>query len=869
MTLPGVSAVHKRARSGDRKTRTSVKAVDALARVLITLGGIGTIVAVSLVCVFLVWVVVPLFLAPSLPLAASYDAPPAASDEAPLSLRIDEYVTMSWSYHRDGTLRKRRLDDGTLMAIERPFPDVPTAWSIALRDGHVGFAFRDGTIRLGKVDFGTRFLSRGQVPPELHDLPVGGRAVLEGGVVERTSEQQYREQRLSVRLEQPLPAQADSPILLFDQSVREAGPAVVTLSADGILRIHQVTRVRNILTGEETTRLAGGSIPIDMPPGGAWPRWLLLSGLGDATYVVWEDGMTLRYDTRQRARPVLAETLDLVPERGERLTAVDFLIGKTSLVTGDTLGRVRTWFRVKPDGATTPDGSVLVTAHDLSATGPPVTTLAASSRTRMLAAGFAGGGVELYHVTSNRVLAGGRIENGPAAVAALALAPRDDALFATSGSRFALWRVEAPHPESSWASIFQPVWYEGFLEPAHVWQSSSGTDDFEPKYGLYPLVFGTVKATFYSMLFGLPLAILAAIYTSEFMHPRAKAVVKPTVEMMASLPSVVLGFLAALVIAPYVEDVVPEILLAIFAVPFTFLLGAHLWQLLPTRTATRYQEARLWLIVLAFPAGVWLAFQLGRPVERWLYAGDIRAWLDGQAGSGVGGWMILLLPLSAALVAFGVSRWVSPRFRRRGAGAPSSTVALLDLGKLLLATAATLAVTLLLSRILTGMGWDPRGSFVGTYVQRNALVVGFIMGFAIIPIIYTISEDALSAVPEHLRAASLGAGATPWQTAFRIIVPTAMSGLFSAAMVGLGRAVGETMIVLMAAGNTPLMDWNIFNGFRTLSANIAVELPEAVRNSTHYRMLFLAALSLFAMTFIVNTVAEVVRLRFRRRAYQL
>ena len=96
-----------------------------------------------------------------------------------------------------------------------------------------------------------------------------------------------------------------------------------------------------------------------------------------------------------------------------------------------------------------------------------------------------------------------------------------------------------------------------------------------------------------------------------------------------------------------------------------------------------------------------------------------------------------------------------------------------------------------------------------------------------------------------------------------------MSGLFSAVMVGLGRAVGETMIVLMAAGNTPVLDWNIFNGFRTLSANIAVELPEAVRGGTHYRTLFLAALVLFAMTFVLNTAAEVVRQRFRKRAAQL
>jgi phosphate transport system permease protein len=182
---------------------------------------------------------------------------------------------------------------------------------------------------------------------------------------------------------------------------------------------------------------------------------------------------------------------------------------------------------------------------------------------------------------------------------------------------------------------------------------------------------------------------------------------------------------------------------------------------------------------------------------------------------------------------------------------------------------ASLLLALAGAWCLSALGFDPRGSLVGTYVQRNALVVGFVMGFAIIPIIYTLSEDALSSVPSHLRLASLGCGATPWQTAVRVIIPTAMSGLFSAVMIGLGRAVGETMIVLMAAGNTPVMDMNVFSGFRTLSANIATELPEAVVDSTHYRMLFLAALTLFAITFLVNTAAELVRQRFRKRAFLL
>jgi phosphate transport system permease protein len=191
------------------------------------------------------------------------------------------------------------------------------------------------------------------------------------------------------------------------------------------------------------------------------------------------------------------------------------------------------------------------------------------------------------------------------------------------------------------------------------------------------------------------------------------------------------------------------------------------------------------------------------------------------------------------------------------------------LARFLAGAAATVVLAGVAGAALAAAGLDVRGTVVGTYVQRNAMVVGFVMGFAIIPIIYTISEDALSSVPEHLRAGSLALGATRWQTAVRIVVPTATSGLFSALMIGLGRAVGETMIVLMAAGNTPVLEWNVFNGLRTLSANIAVELPEAVRNSTHYRTLFLAALCLFAMTFTLNTVAEMIRLRFRKRAYQL
>jgi phosphate transport system permease protein len=253
-------------------------------------------------------------------------------------------------------------------------------------------------------------------------------------------------------------------------------------------------------------------------------------------------------------------------------------------------------------------------------------------------------------------------------------------------------------------------------------------------------------------------------------------------------------------------------------------------------------------------------------IESTWFGGDIRRWLDGGPGGATGGWLILLLPVSVLVVVVAFSYLVAPWLRSISAQWSRRQCALIDIAKVGAMTAITLLLAWGAAKLLGGgAGIDSRGGVLDTYAQRNALIVGFVMGFAVVPIIYTLAEDALSSVPKQLREGSLGAGATPWQTAWRIVIPTAMSGLFGALMVGLGRAVGETMIVLMAAGNTPIMDWNMFNGFRTLSANIAVELPEAVKNDTHYRALFLAALVLFAMTFLINTFAEYMRRIFRKR----
>jgi phosphate transport system permease protein len=377
-----------------------------------------------------------------------------------------------------------------------------------------------------------------------------------------------------------------------------------------------------------------------------------------------------------------------------------------------------------------------------------------------------------------------------------------------------------------------------------------------------------MKATFYSLVFGVPIALLAAIYSSEFVDPAVKAPMKSLIEMMASVPSVVLGFLAGLVFAPFVEDVLPTLLAALLLIPFAFLLGAQLWQQLPHKAALQWAKYRLLAIGLMLTLGVLVSGVAGPYLQAWLFGGNFKAWLNGHDRA-ASGWFLLLLPLVAVATSIAVNTYVNPWLRQRFGALERQRFALLNLAKFLLVTLVAVAAAYLVALAIAKAGFDARGGLLDTYVQRNALVVGFVMGFAIIPIIYTISEDALSTVPHHLRSASLACGATPWQTTWRVVVPTAASGLFSAVMVGMGRAVGETMIMLMATGNVPLMEWNIFNGFRTLSANVAEELGEASPWSTHFRILFLTGVILLLLTLVINTAAEAIRIQFRKRASQL
>lgn len=482
-----------------------------------------------------------------------------------------------------------------------------------------------------------------------------------------------------------------------------------------------------------------------------------------------------------------AHTLPLPQGQGGQVgkpALVMALLGARSLVVADDGGglrQLRPGFSEQPSQAGQPQWG-----RRYQAMPAAVRTLVAEGRRKGFWALDAQGHLGAYYLGEpSRILLWRAPDGAATADAQLGLAPRLDKLLLLRNGSGRLLRVDNEHPEASWGLLWGRVEYEGYDEPRFLWQSSAANNDFEPKLSLTPLVVGTLKGAFYAMLFAVPLALFGALYTAQFMPSSGRAVVKPVIELMGALPTVVLGFLGGLWLAPMVEGNLLGVLLAPAGLVLAFLAcGFGLGSLRPG-LRERLQGADYLLAVPVAVAAVWLSLQLGESLQGSYFAGNFAAWLDTELGL--------------------------------------------------------------------------------SYTQRNGLIVGMAMGFAVIPIIFSISEDAFYEVPRRLTEGGLALGATPWQTAVRIVVPAASAGIFAALMIGLGRAVGETMIVMMATGNTPIMDVDIFSGMRTLSANIAVEMPEAEVGSTHFHLLFLSAFLLMAITFVVNTLAELVRERLRAK----
>lgn len=566
---------------------------------------------------------------------------------------------------------------------------------------------------------------------------------------------------------------------------------------DDIGMVAAVCAKRHLLIHIRENRMTGETITEVTPMAelaGFEPERAALAPSGDALLLLRAPSDLLYYDHDEEGW-TLCQTLALKQE----VRAIEWIFGGNSLVTGGQDGSL-CLYSIFPH----PDGQgrirqLLGKTKEFKPLGGSVQWLASSRTDRNFIAASSG---ELFiaHATTGQTRITKKLDlSGPNELFV------DEGIerLAVSGGdgRLQLYAVDNRHAEASLKGLLGKVWYEGYPAPEWQWQSVGGADSYEPKLSLVPLMFGTVKGTLYSLLFAVPIALLAAAYTSHFMPARIKALVKPTMEIMASLPSVVLGFLAALYVAPLMEDKVPALICMTVLIPLSAVALGFVWAARPVAVRNRYGRGIEYLVMLVMVA---------------LLAWFCWAWLGDAVEP-------LLVGLGCLLA--GVT--------------PGPDIATFpDL-------------------------W--RNAFGLAYEQRNSLVVGFIMGFAVIPVIFTIAEDALSNVPPSLVSASEALGASRWQVFRTVVLPVAAAGIFSALMIGFGRAVGETMIVLMATGNTPVMDWNIFNGMRTLSANIATELPEAAEHSTHYRVLFLCAFVLFVITFILNTASEILRNRLRER----
>jgi phosphate transport system permease protein len=725
---------------------------DVVAKYSVGFGGIGVIIAIVLIFFYLLYVVLPLFASASIEPVGNY-AIPGGGDYSTQLLALEEQNEIGVRFTVGGRVIFFNAKDGSV--IEDVAVAIPPGTAISsFTQGNpatqlVAYGLADGRMIIVKHQYKVSYPNDQRViTPELQ-YPFGEEPLVidERGRAINKLELRVTEEAVSVVA---LLENAEVLIANFEKEESLLGDEV-SLQRNVFTVDHGMNFIENMLLDKEQRNL----------------------------YLADREGAIRHYDLSDRESAVLLGTTSVV-EQGARISSLTFLAGELSLLVGDSKGRISQWFTSKDALG----NRKLVQVRRFQLDSYPIVAIAQEERRKGFVAADDKGNVGVFHSTAERQLLQ---EQMPQPVKFLGLSPRANALLIEDDqATFHFWKLHNEHPEISWSSLWGKVWYESYNEPRYIWQSSSASNDFEPKMSLTPLVFGTFKGAFYAMLFAIPLAIMGAIYTAYFMAPRMRRMVKPSIETMEALPTVILGFLAGLWFAPFVEDHLPGIFSLLLVLPVGVLLAAYVWHVLPGSIKHRVPDG--WTAALLIPVVLlisWVSIALSQPLEAWLFDGNMRSWLTNEIG----------------------------------------------------------------------IDFD----------QRNALVVGFAMGFAVIPTIFSIAEDAIFSVPKHLTFGSLALGATPWQTLVRVVLLTASPGIFSAIMIGLGRAVGETMIVLMATGNTPVMDMSIFQGMRTLAANIAVEMPESEVDSTHYRVLFLAALVLFMMTFLFNTLAELVRQRLREK----
>ena len=458
-----------------------------------------------------------------------------------------------------------------------------------------------------------------------------------------------------------------------------------------------------------------------------------------------------------------------------RWQAATLLTGSRTLLVADQYGQVHSWFRLHQELIARP--GIALHQAELQALIPVSADSFFSLHPTHL---------HWYHATTGARLAELRLPAIPLQHLHLS-EDRQLMRLEFSPEHSKAFQLHWQHPAVAGGQLWSAVHYEGRREAAYVWQTAAAADDSNPRLSLVPLTSGTLKAAGYAMLFATPLAILAAVFTAFYLPERWRYRTRATMEMLESMPTVILGFIAAFLLAPWLEQQLMLFFVLLVLVPTVLVLCSALWFHWRQRQQQQAEQPGA-LLVLSLAAGILMAFMLAPALEH--------AWFDGS----------LLL-------------W------------------------------------------LAGQGID--------YQQRNALIIGMAMGLAVIPSIFSLTEEVVSQVPASLTQGVLALGASRWQTLSSMVLPVAAPGILAAVLLGLGRALGETMILIMATGNTPLLGFDPFEGMRTLTASLALEMPEAAVGSSHLKVLLLAALLLLVLTFLINTLVSVLRQRIRQRYQQL
>ncbi len=723
---------------------------DRLAAYAVKLGGMGVIIAITLIFFFLLTVVLPLFESAEIKKISEYELS-VPQDSQALHYIIDEQGRIVTRVGNDGKLVSFKANNGHVINEEK-ITQVPIS-SFAKAEsssGVVAFGLNDGTAIVLKLGFKVRYEELKKVITPSYEILLD---------------------------EDPIIIDEDAKALAHIAiQGNEENYSIVSVNDENQLRITHFSMEESLFDDESSFEIN----TYEIATLNYQVSHLLLDNEQRILYVVDDQGAIYFYNIGDKENPKFIERVEVI-KAGSELTDIQFASGSISLIISDSSGRISQWFPVRDENN---QYSLTLIRDFMQNTSSVVKLVSEYSRKGFISINEQGE-LGIFHLTAhNNVLLEDILLRD---VTNLVISPRADfVLLENKNNKLHIWHIKNEYPEISIDSLWSKVWYEGYSEPEYLWQSSSASNDFEPKFSLVPLSFGTLKAAFYAMLIAIPLAILGAVYTAYFMSSRLRQTVKPTIEIMEALPTVILGFLAGLWFAPFLELHMPGVFAICVILPLGVMIFAYFWHCLPKSITGFVPDG--WQPILLLPVIiliVWAALAVSPMVEVWLFDGNMPIWLNEELG----------------------------------------------------------------------IGFD----------QRNAMVVGFAMGFAVIPTIFSIAEDAIFSVPKYLTNGSLALGATEWQTLTRVVILTASPGIFSAVMIGFGRAVGETMIVLMATGNTAIMDFSIFEGMRTLSANIAVEMPEAEVGSTHYRILFLAALILFVFTFFFNTIAEVVRQRLRNK----